>query len=244
MTELCEDGSYMVKGAHFLWIGDRTRDLQGAHVEFFRGITNPIGVKVGPSLPPEELVSLVRVLNPHREPGRLTLITRYGDEKVAAVLPGHVRAVRQSGIPVVWCCDPCHGNTELANGKKTRLLSKMFSELELTFSILRREGAHLGGVHLELTGEDVTECIGGSDGLRAKDLHEAYETYCDPRLNYTQSLDMAFQVASLLTRQQRQPTGPSLSPRSRVAAVSRFAATPPRGPRSRSSSVILPGTPM
>lgn len=115
LTERCEDGSYIAKSAHFLWIGDRTRDLLGAHVEFFRGISNPIGVKIGPTMQPAELVSLVQVLNPRREQGRLTLITRYGAEKVGAVLPAHAAAVRESGVPVVWCCDPCHGNTEIAN---------------------------------------------------------------------------------------------------------------------------------
>jgi len=186
-------------GANFLWIGDRTRQLDGAHVEYFRGISNPIGVKVGPTTTEEDLEALVRKLNPKNEEGRLTLITRYGCGKVADLLPKHIRVVQRVGIHVVWVCDPCHGNTEVtASGVKTRHYEKMVSELLQTFDIHKKEGSILGGAHLELTGENVTECIGGSPNLKAESLSLAYETFCDPRLNYTQSLDIAFTIARKL----------------------------------------------
>jgi len=203
VSEQLKDKYYNV-GAHFLWIGDRTRELDGAHIEYFRGISNPIGVKIGPSMKTEELKDLVKALNPHKEPGRLTLITRYGAGHVESMLPAHIRAIRESGIPVLWICDPCHGNTEMTkNGVKTRSVEKMMTELLLTFDIHRREGSNLGGVHLELTGEDVTECIGGSVLLAHTGLSENYETLCDPRLNYTQSLDVAFCIAAKLREIKR-----------------------------------------
>jgi len=186
-------------GAHFIWIGDRTRQLDGAHVEYFRGIANPIGVKVGPSTKAEELAELVLKLNPTKEPGRLALITRYGCTKVKDILPNHIRAVSATGIPVVWICDPCHGNTEMTtDGVKTRYLPKMMEELILTFDIHAQENSFLGGVHLELTGEDVTECLGGSPNLEVRHLSSNYQTFCDPRLNYTQSLDFAFSISRKL----------------------------------------------
>jgi 3-deoxy-7-phosphoheptulonate synthase len=186
-------------GAHFLWIGDRTRDIDGAHVEYFRGIANPVGVKVGPSMKADELIQLVQVLNPNKEPGKITLITRYGAAKVQEILPGHIRAVKESGIPVLWVCDPCHGNTESTeSGLKTRRVEKIIAEIIETFRVHSENGSRLGGVHLELTGDDVTECIGGSPDLLEHALSTNYETLCDPRLNYTQSLDIAFVIANQL----------------------------------------------
>jgi len=186
-------------GAHFLWIGDRTRDLNGAHIEYFRGIQNPIGLKCGPTTSIDDLSKLVHVLNPNNEVGHLTIITRYGASKVKELLPGHIRAVKASGVPVVWVCDPCHGNgTVTPSGVKTRNIRDISDEIVATFEVHAQENSILGGVHLELTGEDVTECIGGSEELESEHLSRKYETFCDPRLNYTQSLDVAFLVAKLL----------------------------------------------
>lgn len=190
---------YFNLSAHFLWIGDRTRDINGAHIEYFRGIQNPIGVKVGPSMTESDLIELVRILNSRKEPGRLTLITRYGCNKIDEMLPIHIRAVQKLDIPVTWMCDPCHGNTEVtAEGIKTRKTEKMMLELIKAFEIHKSCGSFLGGVHLELTGDNVTECTGGSALLEANELSKQYETFCDPRLNYTQSLDFAFAVANQL----------------------------------------------
>eukprot|EP01126_Amoeba_proteus_P034658 TRINITY_DN3461_c0_g1_i14.p1 TRINITY_DN3461_c0_g1~~TRINITY_DN3461_c0_g1_i14.p1 ORF type:complete len:246 (-),score=51.42 TRINITY_DN3461_c0_g1_i14:170-907(-) len=186
-------------GAHFLWVGDRTRDPKGAHIEYFRGICNPIGIKCGPTLTPEELGELLEILNPIKEEGRITLITRYGASKVRDILPKHIKVVKQMGHPVVWCCDPCHGNTvSTPTGLKTRRLEAILEEIVQTFDTHKEEGTFLGGLHVEMTGENVTECIGGSDGLTVGHLSERYETLCDPRLNYTQSLDVAFLVAKKL----------------------------------------------
>jgi 3-deoxy-7-phosphoheptulonate synthase len=186
-------------GAHFLWIGDRTRSLDSAHVEYFRGITNPIGVKVGPSCTQDDLRRLVEVLNPHGTPGRLTLITRYGAEGIDAHLPQHIETVKATGVPVVWMCDPMHGNIFKAkSGLKTRRFESILTELERAFSIHDSASSHLGGVHFELTGDDVTECVGGAQGLGESDLGRSYETGCDPRLNYAQSLEMAFKIADLV----------------------------------------------
>ncbi|KAI4140970.1 MAG: hypothetical protein L6R39_005569 [Caloplaca ligustica] len=182
--------------AHFLWIGDRTRQLDGAHVEYFRGIANPIGIKVGPSMPSSELVALVDILNPHHEIGKITLITRYGEHKIASLLPDHIRAVKRSGHVVIWQCDPMHGNTfTTSQGIKTRRFSSILSEVSSALKIHKEEGSFLGGVHLELTGEAVTECIGGSEGLKDEDLNTNYMSYCDPRLNERQALELAFLVA-------------------------------------------------
>jgi len=198
LTKRVKDQYYNL-GAHFLWIGDRTRDINGAHIEYFRGIANPIGVKVGPSMKPEELEELITILNPSKEAGKISLITRYGCGNVEKMLPAHIRAVKKTGIPVLWVCDPCHGNTEVTpSGLKTRNVEKMMKELEASFEVHRKEGSHLGGVHLELTGDNVTECVGGSIELNEDSLSTAYETFCDPRLNYTQSLDAAFVVAAKL----------------------------------------------
>eukprot|EP00842_Homolaphlyctis_polyrhiza_P004873 jgi/Hompol1/5387/HPOL_004400-RA len=179
-------------GTHFLWIGDRTRQLNGGHVEYFRGLQNPIGVKVGPSMKPEELPVLLDILNRDREVGKVTLITRYGANKIQDYLPAHIKAVQESGHKVVWCCDPMHGNTEsTASGLKTR----RFEHIITAFQIHDECGSFLGGVHCELTGEPVTETIGGSINLKESDLSTNYQTYCDPRLNYFQSLDVAFLIA-------------------------------------------------
>jgi len=182
--------------AHFLWIGDRTRQLTGAHVEFFRGLENPIGIKVGPTMTSTELVSLLDILNPSKTIGKVTLITRYGEHKIASLLPSHIQAVRESGHVVVWQCDPMHGNTKSTpSGVKTRAFSSIFSELSSALKIHREENSFLGGVHLELTGEAVTECVGGSEGLTEGDLGVNYTTFCDPRLNEKQALELAFLVA-------------------------------------------------
>lgn len=185
-------------GAHFLWIGDRTRQLDGAHVEYFRGIANPMGVKVGPTMQTDELARLLDVLDPHHEPGRITLITRFGAAKVRDHLPGLIEAVRATGRPVCWSCDPMHGNTTTVQGRKTRAFDDIVAELKAAFEVHAECGSHLGGVHFELTGDDVTECIGGAEGLRGEDLARAYETGCDPRLNYRQSLEIAFAIAHSL----------------------------------------------
>ena len=181
---------------HFPWIGDRTRAIGGAHVEYFRGIANPIGLKVGPSMTPDELTDLVEVLNPNDEPGRLTLIHRFGAERIEACLPPLVEAVRRQGKTVLWCCDPMHGNTlTVQNGVKTRDFDDILRELELASEIHRRLGSILGGIHFELTGENVTECIGGARGLSESDLGKAYHSDVDPRLNYEQALEMALLIA-------------------------------------------------
>jgi len=176
---------YYNTSAHFLWIGDRTRQPTGAHVEYFCGLQNPIGVKVGPTTLPSDLVELLDILNPSREIGKITLITRYGASRVAALLPAHINAVAASGHVVVWQCDPMHGNTHSTKeGVKTRSFGAILSELEQTLGVHKEVGkSWLGGVHLELTGEAVTECLGGSEGLDEGDLSLNYTTYCDPRLN-------------------------------------------------------------
>jgi 3-deoxy-7-phosphoheptulonate synthase len=199
---------YYNTSAHFIWIGDRTRQLTHAHVDFFRGIANPIGVKVGPSMPPEDLVPLLDILNPSHEIGKIVLITRYGYDKIATHLPQHIKAVQGSEHDgtVVWQCDPMHGNgrnanVEAADGNgqpttfKTRRFSDILSELQQALQIHRSLGSYLGGVHLELTGEAVTECVGGGQGLREEDLSLNYTTFCDPRLNEKQALELAFLVA-------------------------------------------------
>jgi 3-deoxy-7-phosphoheptulonate synthase len=191
-------------GAHFIWIGDRTRALEGAHIEYFRGIENPVGIKVGPSTDPKELVELIRRLwpDPAAKPGKIVLITRLGAERTREALPPIVRAVTDAGMPVVWTCDPMHGNTRKSDtaGLKTREFGDIVSELRDTFEVHRELGTRLGGVHFEMTGEDVTECTGGSGRLSEKDLPLRYTTHCDPRLNYGQSLELAFLIAKYLRR--------------------------------------------
>ena len=181
---------------HYPWIGERTRQLDGAHVEYFRGLSNPIGVKIGPSVTPAELLALVERLNPQDEPGRLTLIHRFGSGRIAGCLPPLIEAVQQSKKTVLWCCDPMHGNTiSTPSGVKTRSFDEIRAELAEAFQIHRRCGSILGGIHLELTGDTVTECIGGSRGLSEADLATAYRSEVDPRLNYEQALELAFLVA-------------------------------------------------
>lgn len=188
-------GFYATSG-HFIWIGDRTRQLDGAHVEFFRGIANPIGIKVGPSMQGDELVRLLDVVNPAKEIGKVTLISRYGAKKIANFLPGHIAAVQASGHLPVWQCDPMHGNTQATpSGVKTRHFTDILDELRQALEIHRAAGSFLGGMHLELTGEAVTECVGGAAGLTEDGLGERYTTFCDPRLNEKQALELAFLVA-------------------------------------------------
>jgi 3-deoxy-7-phosphoheptulonate synthase len=194
-----KSGKFYNVGAHTLWIGNRTRALKGAHVEYFRGIANPIGVKLGPEADPDEVVELASTLNPSNECGRLTLVTRFGHERVGARLPKLVGAIRKARRCVTWSCDPMHGNTRvLDGGRKTRAFCDILSELEQTFRLHRDAGTRLAGVHFELTGEDVTECLGGAENLSASDLARKYDTYCDPQLNYSQSLEMAFLIAQRL----------------------------------------------
>ncbi|KAI4135339.1 MAG: hypothetical protein LQ347_000758 [Umbilicaria vellea] len=183
--------------AHFLWIGDRTRQLDGAHVEFFRGLENPVGIKVGPTMEGNELVRLLDVVNPNKETGKVTLITRYGEGKVEGLLGDHIEAVKKSGHVVVWQCDPMHGNTRSTpTGIKTRQFSSIFHELSSALRIHKEHRSFLGGVHLELTGEAVTECVGGSEGLTDEDLSLNYTSYCDPRLNEKQALELMFLIAA------------------------------------------------
>ncbi|CCU98325.1 unnamed protein product [Malassezia sympodialis ATCC 42132] len=213
LTHETSKGIYNLS-AHTVWIGDRTRQLDGAHVEFFKQIRNPVGVKVGPSMSPAELVDILEALNPNLEKGRVTLISRYGASKIADLLPSHIQAVqlsRHAGT-VVWCCDPMHGNTIASptNPKvKTRVFSDVVAELTKSMEIHASMNSRLGGVHLELTGDEgVTECIGGSMELSEADLSRRYLTHCDPRLNYEQSLDIAFIISQIL-RSQRLGTNDS-----------------------------------
>jgi 3-deoxy-7-phosphoheptulonate synthase len=184
-----------------LWIGDRTRQLDGAHVEFFRGVANPIGIKVGPSAAPDEIVEVIRYLNPHSEKGKIILISRFGQEKVSEQLPKYIKAVSAAQLPVLWQVDPMHGNIEKTKaGIKTRDFDAILSEVEQSFRIHREQGSILGGVHFEMTGDNVTECIGGAEGVSETDLTKNYESYCDPRLNYGQALEMAFLISSIFTK--------------------------------------------
>ncbi len=198
-----ETGDYYNTAAHSVWIGERTRDLDGAHVEFFSGIANPIGTKVGPTATPADVVALCEALDPHRVPGRLTLIARMGAELVTERLGPLVEAVAESGHPVIWATDPMHGNTFTApSGRKTRHFDAVEAEIRGFFEVHRRLGTWPGGIHVELTGDDVTECLGGSEELSDEQLGLRYETMCDPRLNARQSVDLAFRVAELLREQQ------------------------------------------
>lgn len=194
-----EGGDYYACSAHFLWIGDRTRQLDGAHVEFMRGIKNPIGMKVGPSMEPDDLLRIMDVLDPENEGGRLTLITRMGAGKVAEKLPTLLRAVKKAGRTPVWLCDAMHGNgITTANKIKTRRFDDIVTELRGFFDAHEAEGTVAGGAHLEMTGQNVTECVGGARGLSEDDLGSRYETFCDPRLNAEQSLEVAFYLAEEL----------------------------------------------
>lgn len=194
---------YYNLSTHFPWIGNRTRALDGAHLEYFRGIQNPVAVKIGPPITPAEALALCDLLNPHNEPGRLTFILRFGAAKIEAGLPPIVQAIQRAGRIVLWCCDPMHGNTEAtASGLKTRRFDKILSELETCARILHGADAPLGGVHFELTGDNVTECIGGASGVTEADLASAYRSQVDPRLNYEQSLEMGLLLARILARQR------------------------------------------
>jgi 3-deoxy-7-phosphoheptulonate synthase len=196
-------GDWYCTSGHMLWIGDRTRQLDHAHVEFCRGIKNPLGLKCGPTSKVDELLKLIDILNPANEPGRLTLICRVGADKAADLLPAMVRAIKREGRSVVWSCDPMHGNTiTSASGYKTRPFDQILKEVRAFFQVHAAEGTHAGGVHLEMTGQDVTECTGGARAITDEDLNDRYHTVCDPRLNAEQALDLAFLLADLLKQER------------------------------------------
>ncbi|MDX0893380.1 3-deoxy-7-phosphoheptulonate synthase class II [Sinorhizobium medicae] len=188
-------GDWYATSGHMIWIGDRTRQPDHAHIEYCRGIKNPLGLKCGPSLTADGLLELIDILNPANEAGRLTLICRFGHDKVAEHLPRLIRAVEREGKKVVWSCDPMHGNTITLNNYKTRPFERILSEVESFFQIHRAEGSHPGGIHIEMTGNDVTECTGGARALSGDDLADRYHTHCDPRLNADQALELAFLLA-------------------------------------------------
>ena len=199
-------GGWYDCSAHMLWIGDRTRQADGAHVDFLSGVGNPLGLKAGPTLEPDDLLDLIDRLNPQNEPGKLTVITRMGHEAVETRLPPLVRAVEREGRHVVWACDPMHGNTiKSSNGYKTRIFDQVMTEVRGFFAAHRAEGTHPGGVHFEMTGQDVTECLGGAQAITEKDLSDRYHTHCDPRLNASQALELAFLIAEHL-REERAST--------------------------------------
>ena len=192
-------GDWYDTSAHFLWIGDRTRNIDEAHVEYLRGVNNPIGLKCGPKMEPDELLKLLETLNPCNEAGRMTLISRMGSDKIGERLPQLIRAVQSAGHNVVWCCDPMHGNTEkTTNGFKTRPFDRVLREVTDFFAIHRAEGSYPGGVHVEMTGKDVTECLGGAQAISEDRLGDRYHTHCDPRLNASQALELAFLTAQEL----------------------------------------------
>jgi 3-deoxy-7-phosphoheptulonate synthase len=201
-------GDWYATSGHMIWIGDRTRQLDHAHVEYFRGIKNPVGLKCGPTLKADELLKLIDILNPENEAGRLTLICRFGSDKVFDNLPALVRAVKSAGRSVVWSCDPMHGNTiTSASNYKTRPFERIIGEVKNFFAVHEGEGTYAGGIHLEMTGNNVTECTGGARAIQDIDLGDRYHTHCDPRLNAEQAIEMAFLVADLLKR-QRASRGP------------------------------------
>jgi 3-deoxy-7-phosphoheptulonate synthase len=198
-------GEWYDTSAHMIWIGDRTRFEGSAHVEFLRGIQNPIGIKCGPSLEPDVLLRLLDILDPKRTPGRITLITRYGHDKIEKGLPPLVRAVQREGRPVVWSCDPMHGNVvKAANGYKTRPFERILGEVRGFFAVHRAEGTHGGGIHIEMTGQNVTECTGGAVAITDEGLAARYHTHCDPRLNAGQSLELAFLLADMVNQELRE----------------------------------------
>ena len=211
-------GDWYDCSAHLVWIGDRTRQVDGAHVEFMRGIKNPIGMKCGPTLEPDDLVRLIDRLNPENEPGRLTLITRMGSDKVEEKLPRLLRAIKREGREVVWCIDPMHGNRiTLSNGYNTRPFNRILDEVHAAFGIHAAEGTYAGGIHCELTGQNVTECIGGAQAISEVDVSDRYLTHCDPRLNASQAIELAFELAEALKRERQ---GNGLAGLSQLAAVS------------------------
>jgi 3-deoxy-7-phosphoheptulonate synthase len=192
-------GTWVDTSAHMLWIGDRTRFEGSAHIEFLRGVINPLGLKVGPSMKPDELIRVIDTLNPVNEPGRLTLISRFGADRVEAHLPALIRAVQREGRHVIWSCDPMHGNTVKAgSGYKTRPFERILAEVRQVFSVHRAEGSYMGGIHIEMTGQNVTECTGGAIAVTDEGLADRYHTHCDPRLNASQSLELAFLLAEEL----------------------------------------------
>ncbi|MCB4767973.1 3-deoxy-7-phosphoheptulonate synthase class II [Ancylobacter sp. Lp-2] len=202
-------GDWYATSGHMIWIGDRTRQPDHAHLEYARGVKNPVGLKCGPSLKPDDLIRLIDQLNPDDEAGRLTLIARFGADKVGDHLPGLVRAVQREGRTVVWSCDPMHGNTvKAASGYKTRPFDQILSEVKDFFSVHAAEGTYAGGVHLEMTGKNVTECTGGARAISDADLKDRYHTYCDPRLNAEQAIEMAFLVAELLKQERSRRVRP------------------------------------
>ena len=212
-------GGWYATSGHMIWIGDRTRQPDHAHIEFCRGVQNPIGLKCGPSLEPDGLLRLIDILNPQNEPGRLTLIARFGAGKVGDHLPGLVRAVAREGRSVVWSCDPMHGNTiKAANGYKTRPFDDILTEVEGFFDVHQAEGTHAGGIHIEMTGKNVTECTGGARAITDDDLSSRYHTHCDPRLNADQSLELAFLVAERLNK-ERAGRGRTFQPAASVASL-------------------------
>ncbi|MET3659736.1 class II 3-deoxy-7-phosphoheptulonate synthase [Aquamicrobium ahrensii] len=193
-------GDWYATSGHMIWIGDRTRQPDHAHIEYCRGIRNPLGLKCGPSLTPDGLLDLIDRLNPENEPGRLTLIARFGADKVDEHLPKLVRAVKAEGRSVVWSCDPMHGNTITAAGYKTRPFDRILKEVQSFFEVHRAEGTHPGGIHIEMTGKNVTECTGGARAITAEELQDRYHTHCDPRLNADQAIELAFLVSDLLRK--------------------------------------------
>lgn len=196
-------GDWYGTSGHMLWIGDRTRQIDHAHIEFCRGVKNPLGLKCGPSLKADDLLRLIDVLNPENEPGRLTLIGRFGAEKVGEHLPALVRAVKREGKAVVWSCDPMHGNTiSSASGYKTRPFDRILNEVKGFFAVHQAEGTYAGGVHLEMTGKNVTECTGGARAITDEDLNDRYHTFCDPRLNAEQAIELAFLLSDLIKKER------------------------------------------
>jgi 3-deoxy-7-phosphoheptulonate synthase len=207
-------GEWYGTSGHMLWLGDRTRQPDHAHVEYCRGIRNPIGIKCGPSLEPDTLIKLLDILNPKEEPGRITLITRYGSDKIDKALPKLIRAVEKAGRKVVWSCDPMHGNTiTSASNFKTRPFERILSEVDQFFAIHRAEGTHAGGVHIEMTGQNVTECTGGATAISDAELADRYNTHCDPRLNADQSLELAFLMAEKIKQEKSAKSASSAAPR-------------------------------
>ncbi|MBB4284666.1 class II 3-deoxy-7-phosphoheptulonate synthase [Roseospira goensis] len=196
-------GEFYSTTAHMLWVGDRTRQRDGAHIEYLRGIRNPIGLKAGPSMTEDELLRLIDVLDPHNDPGRLTIISRMGADKIESHLPALVRATKREGRTVVWACDPMHGNTvKASSGFKTRSVDRILAEVRGFFAVHSAEGTHAGGVHFEMTGRDVTECIGGAQAITEARLGDRYHTHCDPRLNANQALELAFLIAEGLKQER------------------------------------------
>ncbi|RIK83715.1 MAG: 3-deoxy-7-phosphoheptulonate synthase class II [Hyphomicrobiales bacterium] len=204
-------GDWYATSGHMIWIGDRTRQPDHAHVEYCRGIKNPLGLKCGPSLEADGLIRLIDLLNPENEPGRLTLIARFGSDKVGEHLPKLIRAVEREGRKVVWSCDPMHGNTITAAGYKTRPFDRILKEVQSFFEVHQAEGTHPGGIHVEMTGKNVTECTGGARAIRDEELQDRYHTHCDPRLNADQAVELAFLVSDLLKK------GRAGQPRKKVA---------------------------